>query len=121
MTDINNKIGSESISHVSNMNFEGNRTEQVTAQDYSDRQIENLDNNHAALVGRSMVKKMKKTSEPKFDPQLVANIKSDLATFKGNERIVALSDKIFEKALEKGYSYEDAAKIQQEAVEYFKA
>ncbi len=124
MTDINSNIGADKINQVQNLNFAGSGAENVQPQNYTDKEIKNLDNAHSALVGRSMVKKMQKQEQPKIDPilnsPLAERVKSDLVAFKGSERIVGLSDKIFEKALENGHSYEEAAKIQQEAVEYFK-
>ena len=120
MTDFNNSIGHEKINQVSGLNFEGTKATPAAPQNYEQKEIKNLDNAHSALVGRSMVKKMQKAAAPEFNPELVASVKESLTSFKGNEKAVGLSDKIFDAAIAKGYSYEQAAKMQAEAAAHFK-
>jgi len=120
MTDINNSIGADKVKQVPNMNFEGQKSISATPQNYEQKEIKNLDNAHSALVGRSMVKKMQKTATPEFNPEVVAGVKESLASLKGNERTVAFAGKVFDVAIAKGYSYEQAAKMEAAAVEDFK-
>ena len=123
MTDINKNLGADQIAKLHNINFEGAKSnaEIEAPKNYTDKEIKNLDNAHSALVGRSMVKKYQKSPLAGMNPELVASVKESLSSFKGNERIIAIGDKIFDAAIAKGMSYEQAAKLQAEALEHFKA
>ena len=119
MTEFNN-IGSGEIKKVQNLNFEGSKHAPSVSSHHEHKEIKNLDNAHSALVGRSMVKKYQKSPLAGMNPELVASVKESLSSFKGNERIIAIGDKIFDAAIAKGLSYEQAAKLQAEALEHFK-
>lgn len=116
MTEFNN-IGSGEIKKVQNLNFEGSKNAPSVQHNYEQKEIKNLDNAHSALVGRSMIKKSPLAG---MNPELIAGVRESVASFKGNERIIALGDKIFDAAIAKGLSYEQAAKMQAEAIEHFK-
>jgi len=117
MTEFNN-IGSREIKKIQNLNFEGSKHAPSVEHKYEQKEIKNLDNAHSALVGRSMIKKSPLAG---MDPELIAGVKESLASFKANQKIVALSDKIFDAAISSGQSYDQAAKMQAEFIEYFKA
>lgn len=120
MTDLNN-IGSDKLGQIQNLNFEGAATNDTySVNNAPHKEIKNLDNAHAALVGRSMIKKMEKIDLPKVSPETLESIKSSVASFKGNEKAITASDAVFNAAVANGVSYEDAAKLQQVATEHFK-
>lgn len=113
MTDINNNFGGD-VGKIHGVDFERTAPLSGDAQIYSapEKQIDDLDKAHSALVGRSMVKKMKKA--PAFNGELAARIKGDLAAldanYAKNKKAVHLTD----IALEKGVPYEKALEIGEE-------
>ena len=118
MTDINNNMGADKIQHVQNLKFDGLKTaSDVQPKNYADKEIKNLDNAHSALIGRSMVKKMKKADVPAFNGELTKNIKADLAELNANEKSVKQANALFETAIAKGYSYDKAAAMAREFVD----
>ena len=118
MTDINKHIGAEKINQIPNLNFEGGKKNIVTAKNYTEKEIKNLDNDPSALVGRSMVKKMRKT--PNFDAKTIQNIKGDLAELNANPGLIKKANAVFEAALAKGYPYDKASAIAREFVDSYK-
>ena len=117
MTDINNNMGADKIQHVQNLKFDGLKpASDVQPKNYADKEIKNLDNAHSALVGRSMVKKVKKSDIPNFSGNLADNIKADLAELKANEKTVKQADALFNAAIQKGYSYDKAVVMAREFV-----
>lgn len=120
MTDINKNVGADQIAKLHNLNFEGAKsTADVDApKNYTDKEIKNLDNDHSALVGRSMIKKMSKG--PNFDGRIVGNIKADLKEFNENPELVTKADAVFNAALAKGYSYDKATAMALEFVNFHK-
>ena len=120
MTEFNN-IGPDKIGQTPNLNFEGGAiNDTFNANNIAHKEIKNLDQAHSALVGRSMIKRMEKTDLPKVSPETMQSIKSSIASFKGNEKAITASDAIFNAAIAKGASYEEAAKLQQAAAKHFK-
>ena len=113
MTDINSNFGGD-VSKIKGLDFERSASVSSNEEVYSapHKEIENLDNAHSALVGRSMVKKYTKT--PAFDGRVVASVKSDLAAldadYAKNKKSVAIED----LALQKGIPYEQAMKMGEE-------
>ena len=117
MTEFKN-IGSDKIGQVPNLNFEGGATNDTySVNNAPHKEIKNLDQAHSALVGRSMIQR---TDLPNVSPETLQSIKSSIASFKGNEKTITASDAIFNAAIARGMSYEDAAKLQQAAAEHFK-
>ena len=99
--------------------FEGNtetpKTETFSSS--SDKVIDNLDNSHSALVGRSMVK-MSKT--PKFDGKLTTDIKGDLKKFNENYDLNKKAMLLADAAIAKGMPYDKAVKVAQEFIDMHK-
>ena len=118
MTDINKHIGADKINQIPNLNFEGSKKVFAAQKNYTEKEIKNLDNDPSALVGRSMVKKMKKT--PNFNAQTIQNIKGDLAELNANPKLIAQANAVFEAALKKGYTYDKATAIAREFVDSYK-
>ena len=121
MTDINNNMGADKLGKLHNINFEGNKANNTAdaPKNYTEKEIKNLDNAHSALVGRSMIKKVAK-SAPNFDGRIVGNVKADLAELENNPMLVTKADALFEAALAKGYSYDKAAAMAREFVDFHK-
>ncbi|MDD3593435.1 MAG: hypothetical protein PHX18_02290 [Candidatus Gastranaerophilales bacterium] len=116
MTDIHN----HNINKLNQtgLNFEGIQPKEAKhANQEAAKEIKNLDKAHSALVGRSMVNKTNKLA---FDGALAKSVKADLAELNANPQAVAASNAIFEAALKKGYSYEQAASMSRIAFEDFK-
>ena len=63
---------------------------------------------------------IQRTDLPSVSPETLQSIKSSIASFKGNEKAITAADAIFNAAIARGMSYEDAAKLQQAAAEHFK-
>ncbi|MCR4880754.1 MAG: hypothetical protein K6A44_02225 [bacterium] len=114
MTDINSSSFGGDVGKIKGTDFDRNASVSSGEQVYSapHKEIDNLDNAHAALVGRSMVKKYSGT--PKFDGKLVASVKEDLAAldanYEKNKKSVAIED----LALQRGIPYEQAMKMGEE-------
>lgn len=122
MTDINQNVGADKLSKVSNLNFEGSKATPSAPKNYTEKEIKNLDNAHSALVGRSMIKKMQKAdaTQPAFNGQTVENVKADLSFLSKNPALVSKATAVFEAALAKGYDYAKATAIMQEFVDSYK-
>ena len=125
MTDINKNIGADKINQVSSMNFEGAKINTSTQKNYTEKEIDDLNKSHSALVGRSMIKKHQKVEktqaqEVHFDGKTVENIKSDLAELNANPALIKKANAVFEGALKKGYSYQQASAIAREFADSYK-
>ena len=125
MTDIHNNIGADNIKKVSSMSFEGTKISSSVQKNYSDKEIDDLNKDHSALVGRSMIKKHQKVEktqaqEVHFDGKTVENIKSDLAELNANPALIKKANAVFEGALKKGYSYQQASAIAREFADSYK-
>lgn len=123
MTDIHNNIGADNIKKVSSMSFEGTKISSSVQKNYSDKEIDDLNKDHSALVGRSMIKKhqkVEKTQSVHFDGEIVKNVSADLAEFNANPALIKKANAVFEAALQKGYSYAQAAVIAREFADSYK-
>lgn len=119
MTDINNNLGTDSLNKLHSVNFDGAKFDAdfEIAEKRQEKEIKNLNNAHAALVGRSMIKPK---SNLNFDKRIVGNIKADLAELESNPMLVTKADALFEAALAKGYSYDKATAMAKEFVDFHK-
>ena len=113
MKEIDGNYGGD-IQKLRGINFEGGMPVSENAQVYSapHKEIENLNNAHSALVGRSMVKKASKA--PAFDEKIVESVKNDLAELDANYGKNKKSVMLEDVALSKGIPYEQAMKIGEE-------
>ncbi len=118
MTDISNNLGAEKIKQMHNLNSERSKVIAETPQNYTKKEINNLDNDHSVLLGRSMVKKMEKG--PNLSGETAQNIKQDLAELYANPELIKQADALFEAAIRRGYSYKEAAAIAREFVDFHK-
>lgn len=100
------------INKIRGVNFDGSMpVSENGEQVYSAprKEIDNLNNAHSALVGRSMVKKVQ--TAPKFDAKIVEAVKGDLAELDANYALNKKSVALEDMALEKGVPYDKAMKI----------
>ena len=113
MKNIDNNFGGD-ISKIHGINFERSSSVSGSEPTYSapEKEIDDLDKAHSALIGRSMVKKY--SAAPKFDGKIVASVKSDLAELNANYAKNRKSVAIEDLALSKGISYEQAMKMGEE-------
>lgn len=116
MAEIRNN-GLNSVNQVKNLKFKGNQPALEKAADES-KQINDLGNNPADMVGRTQVKKYEAPSfnGQALDPKLIQRLSGDISKLDQNPELVKKSDLVFQGALDKGYSYEDAVKMQNEFV-----
>ena len=110
MKEIDGKFGGD-VSKVRSVNFDGSTPVSENEQVYSEphKTIDNLNDAHSALVGRSMVKRVQKT--PKFDAKIVEAVKGDLAELDANYATAKRSVHLEDVALEKGVPYDIALKM----------
>ncbi len=118
MTDINKHLSADKINQIPSVNFEGGKKQVAAHKNYTEKEIRNLDKDPYAVVGRSMVKRMRKL--PNFDERTMQNIRGDLAELNANPALIRKANKVFEAALAKGYSYDKASAIAREFVNYYK-
>lgn len=113
MKDISSNFGGD-VGKINGANFDRSSSVSSNEQIYSapHKEIDNLDNAHSALVGRSMVHKY--SAAPKFDGKIVENVKKDLAALDANYAKNKKSVAIEDLALEKGIPYEQAMKMGEE-------
>ena len=113
MTDINSNFGGD-VNKVQRMDYDRNPSVSSNEQEYSvpHKEINNLDNAHSALVGRSMVKKY--SAAPKFDGKIVEKVKKDIAALDANYAKNKKSVAIEDLALQKGIPYDQAMKMGEE-------
>ena len=100
MTDISSSFGGD-VGKIKGTDFDRNVPVSSGEQQYCapHKEIDNLDNAHSALVGRSMVKKF--SGAPKFDGKIVESVKKDLAAldanYAKNKKSVAIEDLALQK------------------------
>ena len=113
MKEIDGNFGGD-VNKIRGVNFEGGMPVNENAQIYSapHKTIDNLNDAHSALVGRSMVKRVQKA--PKFDARIVAAVKGDLAELDANYATNKKSVHLEDIALERGVPYDKAMKIGEE-------
>ena len=121
MTDINNNMGMDKIGKIQNIGFEGKKSASVSESGTQSKVVENLDNDHAAMVGRSMIKKISKSSIQKnFDKALVESIKSSLKELNSNPKAVKDAILIAQLAMKRGASEDQATDLALEFIEFHK-
>ena len=110
MKEIDGNYGAD-VNKIRGVNFEGSTPSSENAQIYSQphKEIENLNNAHSALVGRSMVKKI--NTSPKFDAKITEAVKKDLKELDENYAVNKKSVHLEDVALDKGVPYDKAMKI----------
>ncbi len=110
MKEIDGNFGGD-VSKVRGVNFEGGLPASESTQIYSEphKTIDNLNDAHSALVGRSMVKRVQRT--PKFDAKIVEAVKRDLAELDENYETNRKSVHLEDIALERGVPYDKAMKL----------
>ena len=113
MKEIDSNFGGD-VKKIRSVNFEGAMPASESEQVYSapHKTIDNLNDAHSALVGRSMVKRIERT--PKFDAKIVEAVKGDLAELDANYATNKKSVLLEDVALAKDVPYERAMKIGEE-------
>ena len=110
MKEIDGNYGGD-VNKIRGVNFEGGVPAHENAKIYSapHKEIDNLNNAHSALVGRSMIKKVSKA--PAFDAKIVESVKNDLAELDANYATNKKSVNLEDAAMDKGISYDKALKM----------